>query len=65
VPFEVELHLASNGLVYSSKDDPSVDWVQSVRYELYAVCTNIMDPVNPDTTNLVSLIKVNFYRNVI
>eukprot|EP00088_Acartia_fossae_P045284 TRINITY_DN4865_c0_g1_i2.p1 TRINITY_DN4865_c0_g1~~TRINITY_DN4865_c0_g1_i2.p1 ORF type:complete len:942 (-),score=230.14 TRINITY_DN4865_c0_g1_i2:411-3098(-) len=61
VPFEVELHLASNGLVYTSKDrekNTDLEWVQTTRYELYAVCTNIMDPVNPDTTNLVSLVKV-------
>ncbi len=33
--------------------------VQSQTYSLYAVCCNIIDPVSPDTTNLVSCIKVN------
>jgi len=58
VPFEVVLHLASDGLVYTNKDDPNIEIIQSLKYELYAVCTNIMDPVNPDSTNLVSLVKV-------
>ena len=60
VPFEVVLHLASDGLVYTNKDDPNIEIIQSLKYELYAVCTNIMDPVNPDSTNLVSLVKVIF-----
>jgi hypothetical protein len=38
---------------------PGLDMVQSQTYSLYAVCCNIIDPVSPDTTNLVSCIKVN------
>ena len=37
-----------------------LDIVQSQKYSLYAVCCNIIDPVCPDTTNLVSCIKVIF-----
>jgi len=58
VPFQVELFLASDGLVYTNKDNPDLEIVECITYELFAVCTNIMDPVNPDTTNLVSLVKV-------
>jgi len=58
VPFELTLHLASDGTVHSSNDVPKLEFIESQTYLLYAVCCNVIDPVNPDTTNLVSCVKV-------
>lgn len=57
LPFEVTLYLAKDGTVHTS-EKVGLEMVQKQTYSLYAVCCNIIDPVSPDTTNLISCIKV-------
>ena len=60
VPFEVTLHLSDDGIVHSDEDIQGKDLniKESRTYLLYAVCCNIVDPINPEATSLVSCINV-------
>ena len=57
VPFEVTLYLTDDGTVHT-KPVEGKEVKESRTYHLYAVCCNVVDPVNPDNTSLVSCIKV-------
>ena len=61
VPFEVTLHLTEDGIVHTDEDvkEKQVNNIkESQTYLLYAVCCNIVDPVNPEATSLVSCVNV-------
>merc|ERR1719187_2532825 len=58
VPFDVTLNLGEDGIVRPSETASDVAVVESRAYSLYAVCNNVVDPVNPEATSLVSCVKV-------
>jgi len=58
VPFEVTLYLTDDGTVHTKDEIEGREVKESRTYHLYAVCCNVVDPVNPDSTSLVSCIKV-------
>jgi len=57
VPFNVTLYLGQDGIVRTSQDT-DVPTAESRNYSLYAVCSNVVDPVNPEATSLVSCVRV-------
>jgi len=58
VPFEVTLYLAEDGTVHTKGEVEGKVMKESRTYHLYAVCCNVVDPINPDSTSLVSCVKV-------
>ena len=58
MPFEVTLYLAEEGTVHSQAEAAGQNIKESRTYRLYAVCCNVVDPVNPEATSLVSCINV-------
>lgn len=58
MPFEVTLYLAEEGTVHSTPEAAGQNIKESRTYRLYAVCCNVVDPVNPEATSLVSCINV-------
>ena len=58
IPFEVTLHLAEDGTVHYSADVEGKVMKESRTYHLYAVTSNVVDPVTPEASSLVSCVKV-------
>ena len=58
VPFEVTLHLTEDGTVHPANELEGRQVKESRTYHLYAVCCNVVDPVNPEASSLVSCVQV-------
>ena len=67
VPFEVTLYLTEDGTVHTTPEVEDKTVTESRTYHLYAVCCNVVDPVTPEASSLISCVKVRpllleFYR---
>ena len=58
IPFDVTLHLAEDGTVHHSAEVEGKVMKESRTYHLYAVTSNVVDPVTPEASSLVSCVKV-------